>query len=204
MTTTVTVISAGLRSPSSTRLLADQLGDAVRARWAGRSADVEIHHIEVRDHAHAIADALLTGFPTGQLRTALDQVAASDALVVVTPTFQASYSGLFKSFVDLIETDTLRGTPVLIAATGGSERHSLVLDHALRPLFAYLGALVLPTGVYAAMSDFGGDGAGALQRRIERAAGELATVLGGSSVRKPKADEFADVTPFGQILSSMS
>lgn len=196
--TTVTVISAGLRSPSSTKLLADQLADAVRRQLDA----VDIHNIEVRDLAHEITDALLTGFPTGALKDALEQVTASDAIIAVTPTFQASYSGLFKSFVDLIEPDTLRGTPVLVAATGGTERHSLAIDHALRPLFAYMGAFVLPTGVYAATSDFGGEGAAALERRIERAAGELRTVLGGSSIRKPKADEFADVTPFEQLLTA--
>lgn len=201
MTTRVVVISAGLRSPSSTRLLADELAAAVRAQLGVH--EVQIDHIEVRDHAHAIADALLTGFPTGALREALDQVAAADALVAVTPTFQGSYSGLFKSFVDLIEEGTLRGTPVLLGATGGSERHSLVIEHALRPLFAYLGAFVLPTGVYAATSDFGGDGAAALQRRIDRAAVEAAKVLGGNSIRGPKPDEFADFVPFDQLLKSV-
>ncbi|MBC9958298.1 CE1759 family FMN reductase [Yimella sp. cx-51] len=196
--TTVTVISAGLRSPSSTRLLADQLTDAVRAGMG----EVEVHHIEVRDHAHAMMDALLTGFATGELREALDQVAAADAVIVVTPTFQASYSGLFKSFVDLIDVDALRGTPVLVAATGGSERHSLVLDHALRPLFAYLGAFVLPTGIYAGTADFGGEGTAALAGRIDRSVGELAAVLGGSSIRKPKVDEFANFTPFDQVLAN--
>lgn len=196
--TTVTVISAGLRSPSSTRLLSDQLTDAVCARMG----EVEVHHIEVRDHAHAMMDALLTGFATGELREALDQVAAADAVIVVTPTFQASYSGLLKSFVDLIDVDALRGTPVLVAATGGSERHSLVLDHALRPLFAYLGAFVLPTGIYAATADFGGEGTAALAGRIDRSVGELATVLGGSSIRKPKVDEFANFTPFDQVLAN--
>lgn len=196
--TTVTVVSAGLRSPSSTRLLADQLADAVRTRLG----DVDVRHVEVREHAHAIADALLTGFASGELREALDQVESADALVVVTPTFQASYSGLFKSFVDLVDEDALRGTPVLVAATGGTERHSLVLEHALRPLFAHLRAFVLPTGVYAATADFGGEGAPALSRRIDRAADELATVLGdGAGLRRPPADAFADVTPFEQLLA---
>ena len=111
--------------------------------------------------AHAIVDALLTGFPTGELRSAVEAVTAADVLVVVSPTFSASYSGLFKSFFDLFEGGSLPGTPTLLAATGGTERHSLVLEHALRPLFVYLGATPVRTGVYAATSDFGGEGAAA-------------------------------------------
>lgn len=191
MTRILTVVSAGLRTPSSTRLLADRVADA--ARDALRRAEpgdvevrvVEVRVVEVRDHAHDIADALLTGFATGGLRRALDDVVAADALVVVSPTFQASYSGLFKSFVDLVEEGTLRGMPVLLGATGGTERHSLVIEHALRPLFAHLRALPVPTGVYAATSDFGGDGSLALDERIGRAADELADLVTGGSRRAP-------------------
>lgn len=203
MTYVLTVVTAGLRTPSSTRLLADRLaqasGDALRR--SGPDVDVEVRVVEVRDHAHAVADALLTGFPTGALRSALADVAEADALVVVSPTFQGSYSGLFKSFVDLVEPGVLRGTPVLLAATGGSERHSLVVEHALRPLFAYLGAVGVPTGVYAATADFGGDGSAALDERIARAAGELAALTGGGAPRPARRDEFAQVTPFEQLLA---
>ncbi len=201
-TRVLTVVSAGLRVPSSTRLLADQLAERAAEALAG---PVEVRFVEIREHAHGIADALLSGFATGALRTALDDVQNADALIMVTPTFQASYSGLFKAFVDLIEPDTLRGVPVLLAATGGSERHSLVLEHAMRPLFAHLGTLSVPTAVYAATSDFG-SGAGALGARIERAAGELATLLDGRTdsltdgARRGPADEFADVVPFAQLL----
>lgn len=206
----LTVISAGLRSPSSTRTLADQLTAAVVRRLEAAGERVSVRVVEVREHAHAIADALLTGFPTGDLARALGDVAAADALIVVTPTFQGSYSGLFKSFADLIEPDAVRGTPVLLAATGGSERHSLVVEHAMRPLFAYLGALTVPTGVYAATSDFG-VGSPALDQRIDRAAGELAALLAGTPrVPRAAADPASGeaptglpegVTPFAQLLA---
>lgn len=206
----ITIISAGLRVPSSTRLLADQIGREAREAIAGSlspDTPIQVRHIEVREHAHAIADALLTGFPAGQLREALADVVAADALIVVSPTFQASFSGLFKSFVDLIEMDQLRGTPVLLAATGGTERHSLVIEHALRPLFAHLGAFPVPTGVYAATADFGGDYAPALAARVTRAAQELARLAAGgstsgSSLRRPPVDEFAQVTPFAALLAA--
>ncbi|WP_040160801.1 FMN reductase [Mobilicoccus massiliensis] len=197
----LTVVSAGLRSPSSTRLLADRLTDATRATLVARGEQVEVRVVEVRELAHAITDALLTGFPTGDLRTALDDVTSADALIVVTPTFQASYAGLFKSFMDLVEEGTLRGMPVVLAATGGTERHSLVIEHALRPLFAHLRAMPVATGVYAATSDFGGEGSAALDARIARAAGELADLAAGARTRVAPRDEFADVTPFAELLA---
>jgi len=195
----LTVVSGGLRSPSSTRLLADQLAGAARSALATGGDTVEVRHVELRDHAHAITDALLTGFPTGALRDALADVTGADALVVVTPTFQASYSGLFKSFLDLVEAGTLRGMPVLLAATGGTERHSLVIEHALRPLFSYLGAVTVPTGVYAATADFGGEGTADLAIRIDRAAQELAGLLAGGMTR-PGPE--AVVVPFAERLAA--
>jgi FMN reductase len=195
---TLTVISGGLRSPSSTRLLADQLAQAAGAAIETRGDTVDLRVVDLREHAHPITDALLTGFPTGALLDALGQVTAADALIAVTPTFQGSYSGLFKSFMDLVEAGTLRGVPVLLAATGGTERHSLVIEHALRPLFSYLGALTVPTGVYAATADFGGEGSAPLAARVDRAAAELAGLLAGRASRAPAPTA---VTPFADLLS---
>ncbi|MFF1681071.1 FMN reductase [Streptomyces sp. NPDC058256] len=166
------VVSAGLSVPSSTRLLADRLAAATVGET---SADVQV--VELRDLAVEIAHNFTSGFPGPALASAIDAVRAADGLVVVTPVFSASYSGLFKSFFDVLsvsDQDALAGKPVLIAATGGSARHSLVLEHALRPLFAYLRAVVVPTAVYAASEDWGAEG---LASRIDRAAGELAGLM---------------------------
>ncbi|MEE1812375.1 CE1759 family FMN reductase [Streptomyces sp. BE133] len=192
------VVSAGLSVPSSTRLL----GDRLAARAAGRtSADVTV--VELRDLAVEIAHNFTNGFPGRALGAAFDAVAAADGLIVVTPVFSASYSGLFKSFFDALsvhDEGALAGKPVLIAATGGTARHSLVLDHALRPLFAYLRAVVVPTGVYAASEDWGAEG---LDGRIERAAGELAALMTGlSTVRKPTGESPA-VVPFEAQLAAL-
>ena len=149
------VVSAGLSQPSSTRLLADRLAAATTGALADAGIESRLEVVELRDHARALVDHLLTGFPSPDLRTAIDDVLAADGLVAVSPIFNASYSGLFKLFFDVLERDSLDGVPVLIGATGGTTRHSLALDHALRPLFAYLGALVVPTGVYAAAEDWG-------------------------------------------------
>ncbi|MFI9603176.1 CE1759 family FMN reductase [Streptomyces sp. NPDC052043] len=176
------VVSAGLSVPSSTRLLADRLAAATAEHAA---ADVRV--IELRDLAVEIAHNFTGGFPGPALADALDAVAEADGLIVVTPVFSASYSGLFKSFFDVLgvrDESALAGKPVLIAATGGTARHSLVLDHALRPLFAYLKAVVIPTGVYAASEDWGAEG---LPERIARAARELAALMTGlSASRRPE------------------
>ncbi|WP_327317063.1 FMN reductase [Streptomyces sp. NBC_01235] len=191
------VVSAGLSVPSSTRLLADRLAAATAGRT---SAEVEV--VELRDLAVEIAHNLTNGFPGRKLAAALDAVTAADGLIVVTPVFSASYSGLFKSFFDVLDPEALAGKPMLIAATGGSARHSLVLEHALRPLFAYLRAVVVPTAVYAASEDWGAQG---LPERIERAAGELAALMTGLSAAgpaRPVKDEF-EVVPFAEQLAAL-
>ena len=196
MSTRLVVVSAGLSVPSSTRLLADRLASAA---VSAVHEPVEVDVVELRPLAHALADNLLTGFAAGELAEAIETVRRADALIVVTPVFSASYSGLFKTFFDVLESDVLDGMPVLVAATAGTARHSLVLEHALRPLFTYLHAVVVPTGVFAASEDFGGPG---LEARIERAAGELATLLAGVPRRRARTleDELADPTPFEELL----
>lgn len=203
MTTRIVVVSAGLSNPSSTRLLADRLAAATTEALE----EVDLTQVELRDLAHELTDHLLTGFPAPALAAALAAVRDADGIVAVTPVFSASYSGLFKTFFDVLEAGTLEGKPVLVAATAGTARHSLVLDHALRPLFAYLRAIVVPTGVFAATDDFGDRG---LQTRIEQAAGELAalagkvTTTGTAHHHRTVDDEFADPTPFEQLLKNAS
>ncbi|WP_331741738.1 CE1759 family FMN reductase [Streptomyces sp. NBC_01006] len=167
------VVSAGLSSPSSTRLLADRLTAAALSHL-----DAEPEVIELRELATEIAQHFVTGFPPARLAAALDAVAAADGLIAVTPVFAGSYSGLFKSFFDVIDKDALTGKPVLLGATGGTARHSLVTEHALRPLFTYLRAFTLPTAVYAASEDWGEDG---LTRRIARAGAELARFMAAAA-----------------------
>lgn len=199
---TITVISAGLSDPSSTRLLADRLTQAVRDGLLTRGIDADVRVHGLREHAHDITDAMLTGFAPAGLQTVIDDVVAADGLVVATPIFTASYSGLFKSFIDVLEKDALAAKPVLIAATAGTARHSLALEHALRPLFAYLRAVVVPTAVFAAAEDWGGaDGAtGPLQERIERAGGELAALVAAREA-PPAADPFTLTTSFEDMLA---
>jgi FMN reductase len=175
----VVVVTAGLSQPSSTRLLADQLATATEAAVGARGEGVEIDVIELRELAVEMAQTLVSGNrPTPGVVAAHELIAAADGMIVVTPVFTASYSGLFKTFVDLLDPKAIDGMPVIVAATAGTARHSLVLDHALRPLFTYLHAVVVPTGVFAATDDFGGgEGGASLQSRVNRAAAELAALV---------------------------
>ena len=137
------------------------------------------------------------------MREALDSLAGADAVIAVTPVYQGSYSGLFKTFFDVVDRESLRGTPVLLAATGGTARHSLVLEYAMRPLFAHLGASPAGTGVFAASEDWGAAGAAGqgLTARIERAGTELARLAAGRVNEGPR-DPFADPVPFEQLLGT--
>jgi len=193
----IVAISAGLSDSSSTTLLAQRYGDAIRA--ARPDASFEI--VTLRDLAHDITDATIVGFASPRLQHVIDQVAAADALVVVAPTFKASYPGLFKSFFDALEAEVLTGKPVALAATGGTARHSLVIDYAMRPLFAYLQTMTVPTGVFASPHDWGDAGADALGARVERAVGELLSVAEGGGTGRAFDDS---IDLFSETMLSIS
>ncbi|MET4924806.1 FMN reductase [Streptomyces sp. PSRA5] len=199
------VISAGLSLPSSTRLLADRLADTTRRQLTADGHEVDISVVELRDLATDIAHVMVTGFPGSDLSDELETVAEADGVIAVSPIFSASYSGLFKSFFDVLDPDALTGKPVLLAATGGTARHSLALEHALRPLFSYLRATVVPTAVYAASEDWGAAGTGAesLADRITRAGHELAALMGGRPATTENTENTEDVVPFERQLAAL-
>jgi len=202
----IVVISAGLSQPSSTRLLADRLADATVTELAARGVTAHVEHVELRDVAHEVVNMTLTGFASGPLAEVIQKVTAADGVIAVTPIFSASYSGLFKSFVDVLDKDALVGRPVLVGATGGTGRHSLALEYALRPLFAYLRADVAGTAVFAATDDWadgGGDDVNPLPARIRRAGRELAEMVAD---REPStAVGLYDAVPsFEQMLGGAS
>ncbi len=195
--TVIAVLSAGLSQPSSTRLLADRLAAAVTR---SSPQPVRVINIELRELAHDITNNLLTGFPSENLRLAIESVTTADALIAVTPVFSASFSGLFKSFFDVLDRDAIENKPTLIAATGGSARHSLALEFAVRPLMSYLRARTVPTAVFAATEDFGSDEQGAsLSSRIGRAATELVSLLDAGRYA-PEVDPFDLPLSFEQLL----
>ena len=207
----IAVISAGLSNPSSTRMLADRLAAASVKQLAERGIETEVDVFELRDYAHDITNNLLTGFAPPALESMIDAVVSADAIIAVTPIFSTSYSGLFKSFIDVLDPDALTGKPVLIGANAGTARHSLAIDYAIRPLFAYLHAEAVPTGVFAASSDWGGsaDRVAPLSERVDRGAGELADAVArrapvSSSDPFDPANYLGEGRSFGHLLGGLA
>lgn len=206
-TRTLAVVSAGLSQPSSTRMLADKLAAATVAELAEQGISTEVITVELRDVASDIMNNMLTGFPSPRLDAVIESVTGADGLIAVTPIFTTSYSGLFKSFFDVIDNRSLTDMPVLIGATAGTARHSLALDYALRPMFTYLHAIVAPTSVFAASEDWGSgaDTIKTLPDRISRAAGELAALVQRSDRSHLVQDPFAldaSFSPTGGFTAS--
>jgi FMN reductase len=200
----ITVISAGLGVPSSSRLLADQLAASAERQLAAAGYAVEIEVLELRDLAVDIANNFVTGYAAPRLAEVIAGVEASDGLIAVSPVFSASYSGLFKSFIDVLDPKALEGKAVLIGATAGTDRHQMVLDFAMRPLFTYLRTRIAATAVFAGPQDWGNndDGGSPLSVRVDRAAGEFVALLQDSGPQqKPAALESL---PFEQLLAGIS
>ena len=173
--------------------LADRLSAATVAHLAERGIEAQTDVFELRDHAHDITNNLLTGFAPPALESMINAVVSADAVIAVTPIFSTSYSGLFKSFIDVLDPDALAGKPVLIGANAGTPRHSLAIDYAIRPLFAYLHAEPVSTGVFAASSDWGAaaDEVAPLSARVDRGAREFAAAI----ARRPAAQNADPLSP---------
>lgn len=198
----IVVVSAGAGSPSSTRKLADRLSSAVGERLI----DADISVIDVRELAQDLLTATTSGFRSPAVSQAIEQVATADALIAVTPVFNGAYSGLFKLFFDVLDEGTLADVPVLLAATGGTARHSLAIDQTLVPLFFYLRARPLPWPVYAATDDWA-DPRG-LNKRIGQAAEALVAELSDQPTRSARtrvqpADDFELPKDFAQMLAEL-
>lgn len=145
----IVAVSGGLQRPSRAATLCEHLLDLI-----GECTPSEPHLIELGQLAPQLAGALWRSQLPEAVERQLVAVEQADVLVVATPVYRGSYTGLFKHFFDFIDQDALVDTPILLAATGGSERHALVIDHQLRPLFSFFQARTLPLGVYATDRDF--------------------------------------------------
>jgi FMN reductase len=170
-------ISAGVSEPSSTRMLADRIAEKtleLLRNMEPTRPPASLGVVELAPLAVDIARATVAGFPSEELNAAIEKIATADAVIASAPVYKAGISGLFKSFVDLLDNDLLIAKPVLLAATAGSSRHALVVDDQMRPLFAYMRALTLPTSVFAGPEDWA---ARELGDRIGRAATELAVLV---------------------------
>ncbi|PJJ42923.1 FMN reductase [Glutamicibacter mysorens] len=223
MSKSVVVISGGLGTPSSSSLLGGQIGQNIATQLAVAGVQADVANIELREHAGEITNNMLTGFAAPGLQKVIDAVVGADVLVAVTPVFTASVSGLFKSFLDILDPKSLSGKPVVLAATAGTQRHQLAIDYAMRPIFSYLRAQIMPTTVFAASEDFGGQGlSGTLADRARRVAREVVLALslsegelsadadlGDTRSIAPSVSEFADPDdeltslPFEALLANL-
>nr|WP_280523236.1 CE1759 family FMN reductase [Arthrobacter woluwensis] len=179
------MVSAGISEPSTTRMLADRAAERVVTRLRTSGRNVTVHVMELAPIATEIAQSLVSGLTSPAVQQAIDALAGADAIIASAPVYKAGVSGLFKSFVDLLDNDLLIATPVLLAATGGSARHAMVADDHLRPLFAFLRAIPVPTSLFAAPEDWSN---AELSKRIDRAAMEL-TALITSGIGRDMATE---------------
>lgn len=175
----IVTVSGSLRDPSTTGALLSAVVDELGAH---RQADP--HEIRLAPLAADLASAATGGEATDAVTDALQEVAAADLLVVGTPVYRGSYTGVLKLFFDLVPQDALAGTPVLLTAGGGDDQHALVIDHQLRPLFAFFRAAVLPVGVYARARDYTRerriDPDGVLPARIGQAVASALPLLPGA------------------------
>jgi FMN reductase len=200
----ITVLSAGLGVPSSSRLLADQLAASAERQLSASGYAVTVDVVELRDLAVDVANNFVTGYAGPRLAEVIGAVEASDGIIAVSPVFSASYSGLFKSFIDVLDPKSLEGKAVLLGATAGTDRHQMVLDFAMRPLFTYLRTRIAATAVFAGPQDWGNadDGGSPLSARIDRAAGEFIGLLQGTQSQQKPAP--LESLPFEQLLAGIS
>ncbi len=181
------VVSAGTSDPSSTRLLADRIAERAAALAASRGTTVTISVIELREIAADISTALVSQLITPNLRRAITVLGEADGIIAAAPVYKAGPSGLFTSFFQVLDNDLIIAKPVVLAATAGTARHALVADDQMRPLFAYLRALTVPTSLFAAPEDWGDP---ALNQRVDRAAVELVLLMESGFARKIKDESW--------------
>jgi FMN reductase len=181
------LVSAGTSEPSSTTLLAERAAARVTALASASGHAVTVSAIELREIAADVSSALVSQFVSPRLQQAITSLGEADGLIAAAPVYKAGPSGLFTSFFHVLDNDLLIGKPVLLAATGGTARHALVADDQMRPMFAYLRTLTLPTSVYAAPEDWSDP---ALTQRIDRAAREMALLLESGFARQIKDESW--------------
>ena len=190
----IVAISAGLSDASAATQLARAIAESTlagatpevgrRNTSGGEQNTTPPDVISLRAYARDIADAMTLGFPSEKLEALFQKVAGADAVVAVAPVYNAMPSGLFISFFNVLPEQTLAGKPVALGATGGTPRHSLVIEQAMRPMFVYLHALIPTTAVYAATEDWGAPGEGfdgaagqGIAKRVEREGRELRALV---------------------------
>ena len=190
----VVIVTGSWKAPSKTRALAE----AFSAELAKRRP-VSVIRVDLAAVGSQVAGLTSRDGLAPETAALFDAVETADLLVVGSPIFKASFTGLFKHFFDLIDPKALVGTPVVLTATGGSNHHALALEHQFRPLFGFFNAPTLPTTIYAVEGDFsqGTLTSAAVHDRISRAVVEAVRELDRASTvvtppRAQTADGFAN------------
>ncbi|MDR1853040.1 MAG: NAD(P)H-dependent oxidoreductase [Propionibacteriaceae bacterium] len=169
------LLSGGMSEESTTTRLVRELSRALMKLADERSIELEVSAIQIGDLLDDVSAALAKNLKSEKLKAAERDLASADGLIAGTPVYKAGVAGPFSSFMHVLDPDVLVGTPVLLAATGGSARHALVVDTEMRSLFAFMRALAAPTAVYATGNDWGDPD---FSKRLKRAAFELLTLMG--------------------------
>jgi FMN reductase len=182
----VVAVSGTLSTPSKTDALVDAILDELALVMP-----IERHVIRVSELGPLFAGALTRDQLDARVERELRAIEGADLLIAASPVYRASFTGLFKHLFDFVEQYALVDVPVLLAATGGSERHALILEHSLRPLFGFFQALTLPLGVYAHASDFTDRRVTALlqQERIRNAIARGLPLIRSSTAEKRRIEE---------------
>jgi FMN reductase len=191
------VVSAGLGENSSSTRLGEQLGRATVAALADEGIQAQVRHVELRLLAEDLVAQLTGRVGSPSVHEAQECLLAADGVIVITPIYNGSFSGLFKLFFDCIDPRTMTGRPVMLAATGGSPRHSLVIENSLLPLFYYFKSLIVPTSVFAATTDF--KHPGELELRVQQAAARFARFV--LVARPPKQLPTPAIADYDDLLS---
>lgn len=184
---TLVVVTAGVGDPSSTRMLADRAAQRTRDLVTRRGGTVDVQVVDLRELAAEVTTALTSTHVGPKLQLAIEALGRADGVIAATPVYKAAPSGLFSSFFQVLDNDLLIGKPVVLAATAGTARHSLVVDEQLRSLFGFLRTLVAPTSLFAAPEDWGDPG---LNKRIDRAVLELVLLMESGFARQVRDESW--------------
>lgn len=184
----IVAVSGNVQRPSKSRTLAGAIAGAIADKLPGR-----IEQYDILDAQPGLGTALARTDLTPEALQVVEAIEQSDVLVVSTPTYKGSYTGLFKHLIDFVDMKALAGRPVVISATGGAARHALLIEHQLRPLFGFFSAWTIPAGIFAEDKQFDGQTPKdpALLERIALAAQQVAAAFPARGVIHRDADSLS-------------
>ncbi|MEE9985794.1 NAD(P)H-dependent oxidoreductase [Agrobacterium pusense] len=165
--------SGNTSRPSSTKRFVESVSEALAGQLG-----LQHQVFDVEDLGPSLSSARSVADLEVSARQVIQTIIDAEALVIGSPTYKGSYTGLFKHVIDLLDPADLRGKPVILTATGGGDRHSLVVEHQLRPLFAFFEAFVTPTAIYTSGRDYvEGQVSPVVNARVNQAIAEAALLV---------------------------